>query len=325
MSWIDRPSLLAAAGGLAAATALGPLQARAAGRTLAGIVFQQDQFFRTIQLGMQAAAKAAGAEMLLGNSESKPEKEASLIDTYIARKVDAIIISPVSAKASAPALKRAADAGIKVVTYNSAVEGDFPVSYLNSSQRDLGVSTGKLAAPFIKDKLGGKANVATLGFKALLPEISDDRVNGFLDEAKAGGALTVVSQQDAWLAEKAVAVASDIITANPNVNLIYAANEGGTVGAVQAVRNAGKAGKIFVFGIDGTDQLASFLLDGDDVLQAVTAQQPFVMGASAVKAALDALDGKPVEKTVVVPVLGLSRTKPDEVKAFRAELKKLSS
>ena len=309
--------------GLAAGMATSVLPARAAKRTIAGVVFQQDQFFRTIQIGMEAAAKAAGAELLEANSESKAEKEASLIDTYIARKVDAIVISPISATASAPALKRAADAGIKIVTYNSAVNGDFPVSYLNSSQRDLGNSTGVAAAAFIKSALGGKAKVATLGFKSLLPEISADRVDGFLEKAKAGGDIQVVSQQDAWLAEKAVAVAGDIITANPDVNIIYAANEGGTVGAVQAVRNAGKQGKIFVFGIDGTEQLANFVLDKDNVLQAVTAQQPFVMGRMAVQAALDALDGKPVEKKVIVPVIALGRDHPDVVKQFLQDLKKM--
>lgn len=291
-------------------------------KTIAGIVFQQDQFFRTIQLGMEAAAKQAGAELLEANSKSKPEKEASLIDTYIARGVKAIVISPISFKASAPALKRAVDAGVKVVTYNSAVEGDLAVAYLNSSQLELGKTTGKAAAEFIKDKLGGKAKIATLGFKALLPEVSGQRVGGFLDEAKAGGDVQVVSQQDAWLAEKAVAVASDVITANPDINIIYAANEGGTVGAVQAVRKAGKQGSIYVFGIDGSEQLAGYLLDDDNVLQAVTAQQPFTMGSEAVKAAVDAIDGKPVEKTVVVPVLGLNRSDPAAVKAFREELKK---
>ena len=69
-------------------------------------------------------------------------------------------------------------------------------------------------------------------------------------------------------------MASDIITANPDVNIIYAANEGGTVGAVQAVRKAGKQGSIYVFGIDGTDQLAGYLLDDDNVLQSVTASVP---------------------------------------------------
>lgn len=289
--------------------------------TIAAVVFQQDQFFRTIQLGMNAAADAAGIELLEGNSKSEPQQEISLIDTYIARGVDAIVISPVSAVASIPALMRARDRGIHIVTYNSNVDdASIPVSYLNSAQRDLGNSTGMLAADFIAKELGGKANVATLGFKALLPEISADRVDGFIEKAEVGNSLNIVSQQDAWLAEKAIQVAGDIITANPELNVIYAANEGGTVGAVQAVRNAGKAGEIFVFGVDGTEQLVGFLLDGDNVLQAVTAQQPYVMGQMAVEAAISAIKKEAVEAAVIVPVLGLSRTDRAAVEEFQEYL-----
>ncbi len=103
----------------------------------------------------------------------------------------------------------------------------------------------------------------------------------------------------------------------------YAANEAGTVGTVQVVRNAGKQGKVFVFGIDGTEQLANFLLGSDAVLQSVTAQQPFLMGSMAVKIAVDAIAAKPVEKKVVVPIIGLSCDDPATVKKFLADLKTL--
>jgi ABC-type sugar transport system substrate-binding protein len=296
------------------------LPAAAQDLTVAGIVFQQDQFFRTIQMGMEKAAADAGVEFLSGSSESLPDKEIGLIDTYVARGVDAIVISPISADASIPAMQRAADAGVAVVTYNSTINSDLPVSYLNSNQRDLGTSTGQMAAAFVKERLGGTAKIGTLGFKALLPEISADRVDSFIEEVSKGNTIEIVAQQDAWLADKAVQVAGDMITANPEMNIIYAANEGGTVGAVQAVRNAGKQGQIFVFGIDGTLQLMGFMADPDDVLQAVTAQQPFVMGEMAVANAIKAAKGEPVDKTVIVPVLGLSRTDPAAAEEFRKGL-----
>jgi len=300
--------------------------AHAADKLIAGVVFQQDQFFNGIELGMKAAAaKAGGVELLLANTEGRPEKEASLIDTYISRGVKAIVISPISPKGSIPALKRASDQGIKVIAYNTFnMDWDFLAANLSSNQADLGGTTGKAAAAFIKDKLGGKAKIGLLGFRSQGAEASDLRTNSFLDAAKAGGnEITIAAQQDAWLAERAVSVARDVITANPDINIIYAANEGGTVGAVQAVRNAGKEGKIFVFGIDGSEQLADFLLDKDNVLQAVTAQQPFVMGSQALEAALNVIDGKPVDKNANVAVLGLNRADPAAVQTYKDELKKL--
>lgn len=323
MSFKQTLSSLALAAALATSVAA-PAMAQS-DVTIAAVVFQQDQFFRTIQLGMNAAADAAGVELLEGNSNSEPQQEISLIDTYIARGVDAIVISPVSAVASIPALMRARDRGIHIVTYNSNVDDtSIPVSYLNSAQRDLGNSTGMMAAEFIANELGGEANVATLGFRALLPEISADRVDGFIEMAEDGNTINVVSQQDAWLAENAIQVAGDIITANPDLNIIYAANEGGTVGAVQAVRNAGKEGEIYVFGVDGTEQLVSFILDDDNVLQAVTAQQPYVMGQMAVEAAIAAINGEATEEAVIVPVLGLSRTDRPAVEEFQEYLQSLN-
>jgi ABC-type sugar transport system substrate-binding protein len=306
---------------IAAVLALAPRPGAAKDLTLAGIVFQQDQFFRAIQLGMEAGAKANGAQLLEANSDNKAEKEAGLVDTYIARGVDGIVISPVSAKASEPALKRAVAKGIKVITYNSSVDGDLAAAFLTSQQEDLGKSSGIAAAAFIKAHLGGKARVGILQFKSQFPEISAQRVGGFVDQIKGAGDVKIVSDQDAWLAEKAVAVASDVITANPDINILYAANEGGTVGAVQAVRRAGKQGKIFVFGVDGSEQLANFLLDPDNVLQATTAQQPFEMGKQAVQAAVDVIKGKSVEKKVIVPVLALTRTDQKSVQAFKDMIK----
>lgn len=309
---------LAAAAVLIAASSV-PVLAQQ--KVIAGLVFQQDQFFRAFQIGMETAAKEAGVELLQANTESKPDREQSLIDTYIARGVDAIIISPIGEEASAPVLGRAAAAGIKVITYNSTIAGDVPVSFLNSSQEQLGATTGAEAKTFIAEQLGGKAKIGVLQFKSLLPEQSGARVNGFLGQVLGEG-VEVVADQDAWLAENAVAVAGDIITANPDINIIYAANEGGTVGAVQAVRNAGKQGQIFVFGIDGSEQLANFLLSDDNVLQAVTAQAPYDMGYLAVQTAIAAADDKAVEKLIVVPVTGLSRKDPDAVKAFAEDLKR---
>ena len=288
--------------------------------TIGGIVFQQDQYMHGIQLGMTAAAKGH-ADLLLGNSENKAEKEASLVDTYVTRGAKAIMIAPISTKASLRTLERANAKGVKIITWGTTIEGDIPVTFIGTSNRAIGNGTGKVASAFIQQELGGKATVGIIAFRAQLPEMSDDRVNGFLEEAQKGNDLKIVARQDAWLAEKAVPVVSDVLTAHPEINVIYAANEGGTVGAVQAVRRAGKQGKVFVFGTDGSEQLGTFLLDPDRVLIATTAQQPFKVGEEAVRATILALNGKPVDKHIEVPTLPLSRMDEAAVKAFTADLK----
>ncbi|MCZ7469156.1 MULTISPECIES: substrate-binding domain-containing protein [Rhizobium/Agrobacterium group] len=307
---------------LLATVSFAPNAAFAGGKAIAGIVFQQDQYFRGIQIGMEKAAKAAGDELLAGNSDSKLEKEAQLIDTYIARGVNSIVVAPLSADASVPALKKARDAGITVVTYGTSANGDVAQATVTSSDRDIGIGTGKAATDFLKTLGNGeKVKIGMLAFKALLPEQSNARVEGFL--SVVSDQVDIVAQQDAWLAEKALAVASDMLTANPGIRVIYAANEGGTIGAVQAVKKAGLEGKVFVFGTDGSEQLANMLLNSDNVLQATTAQQPLEVGKQAIEAAQNLLDGKKIETKVNVPVLPLTRANAEGIAAYKEGLKAL--
>ena len=293
-------------------------------KRIAGIVFQEDQFFRLVLFGMRDAAKKNGVELLEANSANKLDKEVELINTYIASNVDAIVISPLSAKASVGALERARDKGITIVTDNMTLESDVAASCIESDQFDIGASTGKAARAYIETKLGGKAKVAILAFQSQLPEQSSLRTNGFKSEISKLAGAKIVAEQDAWLAEQAVKKVGDILTANPDVTVIWAANEGGTVGAVMAVKNAGKAGKIAVFGTDTSEQLADFLLDNSNILQAVTGQRPFEIGSMAVDAAVKVLKSEKVEKKVSLPGFLLSREKPDEVKQFNDRLKELS-
>lgn len=302
-------------------------QSTASGKkpVIAGVIFQEDQFFRLLSYGMEDAAKKGGAEFLLGNSNNKPDKEVQLLDSYMARKVDAIIISPLNSRSSAAALNRAAAKGAKIIMTNSTIEGEAPASFIESNQMELGTKTGEEARKYIEQKLGGKAKIAILAYKSFLSEQSDARTNGFKQEmAKVPGAQ-IVAEQDAWLSEAAVKKAGDILTANPDINLVWSANEGGTVGSVLAVKNAGKAGKVVVFGTDVSQQLLDFLQKEDDILQAITAQQPYEIGTKACETALKVVQGELVEKKITMGGVTLKRSDPEGIKNYKARLNELIS
>ena len=293
-------------------------------RTIAGLVYQEDQFFRFVLLGMHDAASRRGAELLEADSDGKPDREIQLINTYIARGVDAIVISPLSGRASGAALSRAREKGITIVTYNTTVEGNIPAAYVESDQKDLGRQTGRAAREYIERRLGGKARVAILEFQSQAPEQNMMRVSGFKEEITRLPGVAIVAEQDAWLAEQAVRRAGDILTAHPECDILWGANEGATVGSVMAVRNAHRSGRVAVFGTDAGEQIAGFLLDDDGILQAVTAQQPFEIGARAVASALDVLDGKTVPPTQSLAGVLLSRADTAGVRAFARRLKEIS-
>ena len=148
---------------------------------------------------------------------------------------------------------------------------------------------------------------------------------GGFRKALEGVNVTWVKDQDAWLAEMAVKTAGDILTGNPDVDIIYAANEGGTAGSVLAVKNAGKAGKVAVFGTDVSDQLLTFLQSDDNILQAITAQKPFEVGQQSVELALKAIQGQPFDKKLVLNGICLSRADLAGVQAYAKQFKEWTS
>jgi ABC-type sugar transport system substrate-binding protein len=91
-----------------------------------------------------------------------------------------------------------------------------------------------------------------------------------------------------------------------------------------AVKNAGRAGTVAVFGTDTGEQIADFLLAEDAILQAVTGQRPFEIGSMAFDNAVKALKGEHVEKKVSLPGPLLNRLDPDGVRAFKSRLKELN-
>jgi ABC-type sugar transport system substrate-binding protein len=102
--------------------------------------------------------------------------------------------------------------------------------------------------------------------------------------------------------------------------VIFACNDGSTIGAAMAVKQAGKAGKVFVFGYDGGDQQTSMILSGDNILIAVVAQDPYAQGYKAVESLALTLQGKTnpdAGKITVVPGMYLGADQPDAVKAWR--------
>jgi ABC-type sugar transport system substrate-binding protein len=298
-----------------------PSPAAGARFKIAGMGFATDQFFKLCQVGMTQAAKKENVDLVYGNNAGSLDKEISLVDTYVTDRVQAIVVAPTNSKASEPALERASHAGIKIVTYDTGLNVDFPVANIKSDQVGLGRSTGKEAAQYIREKMGGEAKVAIITYLSLLPETASQRNQGFEEEIKQLPGVQIVAQQDAWLADKAIGVVEGILSAHPDVNLIWAANEGGTVGAVTAVRNDGKAGKIAVFGTDISDQMAGFLLADDNVLQAVTGQKPVEIGTLALETAVKALKNQPVEKQVLLPGQLFTRRNPDAVRKYQDYLR----
>ena len=275
-----------------------------------------DLFFRDVAAGMKAQAKKEGITLVQMNSNHDLVTESRLIDNAIRLKASAIVISPADANLSVPALKKAHDSGIKIVAYNDAVNADFVLATVRSNQQALGASTGEAARAHISSKLGGKARVGVLCFDSLLPAQSDARVQGFLGAIhKLGSGVVLLARKDAWEANTAIKVASEMLKAYPDLDIIYAANEGGTVGAQLAVKSMTRAVK--VFGTDSARQELDMLVAPDEILLAVTGQSPYAMGVKAMEAAALAIQGKALQKNMYVDGTLLSRADKEALANYR--------
>jgi simple sugar transport system substrate-binding protein/ribose transport system substrate-binding protein len=283
---------------------------------VAGVVFQGDTFFQTIQAGMQAAADESGIEFIIGNTENKLDKEASLIDDYITRGVDAIVISPISADGSLAAIKKAHEAGIEIICYNTCVsEEGIATAFLATENWDLGDKTGAAAAEFIKNELNGEASIGILNCDSF-PEACIPRKEGFLSHFADMPGVKVVADQEGYLADKSQPVAEAMLQGNPEINILWAANEGGTVAETNAVKTLGLSTDVYVFGTDMSNQLGQMLQSTDDILQGVTGQAPFQMGYDAVNTALKVLDGGEVESFINTPTIFFGRGNDEMINSF---------
>lgn len=296
-------------------------------KLIAGMVFQEDQFFKLLSAGYEAAAKDLGYDIQLTNTNNDQSKETEALNTYAGQGVVGVAISPLNTQVSPAAVEDAHNGGMEIAICNAAIDA-FPYAVASFSADNVSFckQTGEAAVKFIQANYEADRvlKIGIVQFKTQVPEQSADRVNGFfsaLDEA--GIKYEIVSDQDAWLQDMAVETAGDMISANPDLDLIYAANDGGTVGSVMAVENAGKAGQIYVFGTDGSEQIVSLLKADTNILQAVTAQDAFQIGYSTVQALINKLEGKTVEgegKTNIIPGIPLVRGETETLDKYLTDL-----
>lgn len=284
-----------------------PTAAPSGDATSVGVVLSfTDFFYNGVQRAMDGTAGPAGAEVLYSQTQADPGKESDAIANFISRKVSAIAVAPVGGEASVASLQAAADAGIPVICYDGCVPSDIgptvSKAYVQSDQYALGEQTGKAMKEYITAELGGTAKIATLNCNVFV-ETCGKRFQGMKDALADLPGVEFVADQEAYVPDKGQTVAENMLTANPDLNILWASNEGGTVGAVNAVVSQSRGDRVKVFGTDISPQVAEFLKDSNGVLLATTGQDADEMGRIAMELALKAAAGEEISPWLqVIPV-----------------------
>jgi ribose transport system substrate-binding protein len=251
-------------------------------------------FWLTVKAGADSAAKEVNAEIIWKGpaQETDIAGQISIIEDYINKKVDAIVIAACDAKALIPVLQKAKEANIPVITIDSGIESDIALSLIATDN----VNAAKKGAEKLAELLKGKGNVASIPFVAGAAT-SNMREQGFKEGLQNYPdiklAATQYSQSEV---ATGMAVTEDILTSQKDLAGIFAANEAGTIGVAQALKSKNKVGQVKVVGFDAAANEIDELKAG--VIDALIVQDPFKMGYLGVKTAVDVKNGKPVEKKI---------------------------
>ncbi len=274
-------------------------------------------FYDDFDSGLQERADELGIKVTIANSTADPAKEAELVAQMVTAGVDALIISAVSPGSSTIAVRQAYDAGIPVICANTCLTDEdtekYTEAFVTSNQEELGSSTAKALVEYVNANLGGSAKIALLTCETL--DVCVQRRAG-IDKELAAIDYEIVASQEAWEADKAVPIVESIFTANPDIDILLTENEGGLEGGVPVIAARQLDKPVKAFGIDMTPSIASMLLDPNDIMQTTTGQAPAEMGALAIQAAYDVLNGKTVEKMQFSASLKFTRSDPAAIEAW---------
>jgi ribose transport system substrate-binding protein len=241
----------------------------------------QFPFFVTMKDEAEAAAASLGIQLVFADAQNDSAKQAADVESFIARGVNAILISPMTVDALVPVIEDAVSRGIAVATVDRQANTDAVLVHVGADN----VEGGRAAARYIIEKLGGSGSAIQLegtpGASAAI-----DRKAGF-DEVITGSGIQVLASQPADFGRaQGQTVMENLIQAHPDFDAVFGANDEMIIGAIEAMRGAGlDVSSIVTVGFDATPDAFSYIEDG--LLGATVDQFPGEQASRALQVLVD--------------------------------------
>lgn len=271
-------------------------------------------FWKTIHAGAAKAAQETGVEIVWVGPEREDDRrqQIDVVQNFISRKVDAIVLAPLDKVALARPVATAVQRGIPVVIIDSDLDSDKHSSFVATDNRE----GGRMAARRLGALMQGKGKAMMLRYNEGSASTME-REEGWLEVMKAdfpGIQLVSTDQHAGATTESALQTSQNLLNRFPDVNGVFACNESCAFGMLRALQQSGKAGKVFFVGFDTKDAFNEAMKKGE--MHGTVSQDPFDMGYRGVKTAVDVLDGKVVEKRVAtnLTLITPENLESDEVK-----------
>lgn len=254
--------------------------------------------------GIVNEAKKQGIEVdvFAANSEDDIQGQQRVLEDAINKNYKGIGVAPITAVNLVQPIAAANKKGIYVVNLDEQVNqaqlkaaGGSLVAFVATDNKALGEKAGA----FILKQIGSAGKVAILEGKAGNTS-GDNRRDGARKAFDAAPNVKIVASLPAdWDRTRALDVTTNILQRNPDLKAIYAANDTMALGAVQALKNANKLGKVVVVGTDGVPEALDSIQRGE--LTATAAQDAAGVGATSLKLLVEALKNKPAIDAAATP------------------------
>ena len=292
-----------------AASFAGPSAATELARIGVTVTDLGNPFFVRIARGVEnAARRIAGKEVkvFVASSAYDLARQNEQIDGFIRKKVDLIVLIATDPLAIEPSVRQAQAAGIRVIALDVRAAG------ADATFTTDNVQAGELACRHIVQRLNGIGNVVIISG----PPVSSivDRLAGCDAVLKAAPGINLLSAErnGGGSMEGGFSKMTDILTAYPHIDAVFAINDPTALGADEAARQAGR-NEFFIVGVDGSPKVRQRLRDADSLIAATVAQMPDLLAQKAVEAGYDLLRGKPLPNpTVLIPAVLLTRESAPE-------------
>ena len=253
------------------------------------------EFWATVQKGAEDAAAKAGVKLVVTASHADPTKQVAQVESFIAAKVDAILLPPSNPEALVPAVKEANTAKIPVIGIDTKVAGGDIASFVASNN----ITVGEIAGKYFADRLKGKGNV----FIGTWPQhqATLDRVVGLKNVLSKYPDIKIVGEEVAKLPPDTTSQAENVFTAYTDIDAFFGISDVQTLPFWKVAKDRGLTNKMFFVGVDATGEGLSAVAENNGYAGTV-AQQPYDMGRLAVETALKIIKGESVPAYIEVPV-----------------------
>ena len=227
---------------------------------------------------------------VLTTASGASQQANDLEDLIAVHQIDALVILPFESDPLTAPVRRVKQEGAFVTVVDRGL-GDPTIQDLYVAGNNA--EFGRVAANYIAERLGGEGNVVVL--RGIPTVIDDQRVKAFREVIEGTGIEIVGMEHGNWNRDDAFEVMQDFLSRFQDIDAVWAADDDMALGAIEAIRQAGREGEMFVVGGGGMKAMIQRVMEGDELTPVDVLYPPSMISTAIEVTALRYVGGAPVQ------------------------------